>query len=156
MATTTLGLRLATPVTALSLPLFTSYFSLLAYRVISVRVASETFVGNETKGKGKVASTQDSPDPLTIATRCHANFAEYVPLALLTTAVAELNGGHPTVIAGGLGTLFLLRIAHVEFGLRGRAALGPGRIIGFLGTLGYLIGMGGYAGWLARGYLGFD
>ncbi|KAJ6258321.1 hypothetical protein Dda_6361 [Drechslerella dactyloides] len=156
MATTTLGLRLATPITALSLPLFTSYFSLLAYRVISVRVATETFVGNQCVDKGKAASTQDTPDPLTIASRCHANFAEYVPLALLTTAVAELNGADPKIIAGGLGGLFLLRVAHVELGLRRRAALGPGRIIGFLGTLVYLIGMGGYAGWLARGYLGFD
>ncbi|KAF3905645.1 hypothetical protein ABW21_db0204245 [Orbilia brochopaga] len=155
MATATLGLRL-TPVTALALPAFTSYFSLLAYRVISCRVACETFVGNETKGKGKVVATQDSPDPLTVATRCHGNFAEYVPLALLTTAIVELNGGDKRIIAGGLGTLFLLRVGHVEFGLRSRAALGPGRIIGFLGTLGYLIGMGGYAGWLARGYIGFD
>lgn len=42
-----------------------------------------------------------------------------------------------------------------EFGLRRAAALGPGRIIGFLGTLGYLVGMSGYAAWLTKGYWGY-
>ncbi|KAK6498435.1 hypothetical protein TWF481_011027 [Arthrobotrys musiformis] len=152
MSTGTLGLRLGTPVTALALPLFTSYYSLLAYRVISTRVGSGVFVGDKST-EGKAA--QDTPDPLTIAARSHANFAENVPLALTITALAEINGADRNILVGALGTLLFLRVAHVEFGLRGASALGPGRIIGFLGTLGYLVGMSGYTAWLVRGYWGY-
>ncbi|KAK6360896.1 hypothetical protein TWF730_007011 [Orbilia blumenaviensis] len=152
MSTGTLGLRLGTPITALALPLFTSYYSLLAYRVISIRVGTGTFVGDKSK-EGK--ADQSTPDALTIATRSHGNFAENVPLALTITALAELNGADHSILAGALGTLFLLRVGHVEFGLRGGSALGPGRIIGFLGTLGYLVGMSGYVAWLTRSYWGY-
>ncbi|KAF3909964.1 hypothetical protein ABW20_dc0106392 [Dactylellina cionopaga] len=152
MSTTTLGLRLGTPVTALALPLFSSYYTILAYRVISLRVATETFVGDRSK-EGKCP--QDNPDPLTVAVRGHANFAENVPFAILLTALAELNGGDHRIIGGALGALFLLRVGHVELGIRGHSALGPGRIIGFLGTLGYLVGMGGYVAWLNKGYWGY-
>ncbi|KAF3283219.1 hypothetical protein TWF970_001197 [Orbilia oligospora] len=153
MSTGTLGLRIGTPVTALALPIFTSYYSLLAYRVISTRVGSGVFVGDKSKAEAK--GVQDTPDPLTIATRSHANFAENVPLALTITALAEINGADRNVLLGALGTLFLLRVGHVEFGLRRPAALGPGRIIGFLGTLGYLVGMSGYVAWLTKGYWGY-
>ncbi|KAF3921795.1 hypothetical protein AA313_de0203178 [Arthrobotrys entomopaga] len=152
MSSATLGLRLGLPITATALPLFAGYFTLLSSRVIYLRVTSETFVGDKSK-EGKCS--QDNPDPLTIATRAHGNFAEYVPLALIATALAELSGGDHKVITGALGTLLLLRVGHVELGLRGKSALAPGRIIGFLGTLGYLLGMSGYAAWLNRGYWGF-
>ncbi|KAK6525310.1 hypothetical protein TWF694_005455 [Orbilia ellipsospora] len=152
MSSTTLGLRLGLPITATALPLFASYFSLLSYRVISLRVSSETFVGDKSK-EGKCS--QDNPDPLTIAARAHGNFAEYVPLALTVTALAELSGGDHKILTGALGALFVLRVGHVELGVRGKSALGPGRIIGFLGTLGYLLGMSGYAAWLNRGYWGY-
>ncbi|KAK6329960.1 hypothetical protein TWF718_003387 [Orbilia javanica] len=152
MSTGTLGLRVGTPITALALPIFTSYYSLLAYRVISTRVGSGIFVGDKSKD-GK--NSQDTPDPLTIAARSHANFAENVPLALTITALAEINGADRNILVGALGTLFLLRVGHVEFGLRRAAALGPGRIIGFLGTLGYLVGMSGYVAWLTKGYWGY-
>ncbi|KAF3223702.1 hypothetical protein TWF679_000139 [Orbilia oligospora] len=154
MSTGTLGLRIGTPITALALPIFTSYYSLLAYRVISTRVGSGVFVGDKSKAEGK-GHAQDTPDPLTIATRSHANFAENVPLALTITALAEINGADRNVLLSALGTLFLLRVGHVEFGLRRPAALGPGRIIGFLGTLGYLVGMSGYVAWLTKGYWGY-
>ena len=68
-------------VTALALPLFTSYYSFLAYRVISVRVGTSTFVGDKSKQE-KEKTAQDTLDPLTVATRSHANFAENVPLAV--------------------------------------------------------------------------
>ncbi|EPS39569.1 hypothetical protein H072_6665 [Dactylellina haptotyla CBS 200.50] len=152
MSSATLGLRLGTPITATALPLFASYFSLLSYRVVALRVASDTFVGDRTK-EGK--SSQENPEKLTIAVRAHGNFAEYVPLAITATALAELNGADPKILIGALGALFALRVGHVELGVRGQAALGPGRIIGFLGTVGYLIGMSGYVAWLNRGYWGF-
>ncbi|EWC43674.1 hypothetical protein DRE_01561 [Drechslerella stenobrocha 248] len=150
MATSTLGLGLALPITSLALPAFATYYSLLSYRVTATRVATDVFIGTKPDPKAK------GLDPLTIAIRSHGNFNEYVPLALTLTAIAELNGANPTVIATALGSLFVIRVGHVELGLRGANALGRGRIIGFLGTLAYLVGMSGYAAWLARGYLGFD
>jgi len=75
---------------------------------------------------------------------------------LILSTIAELNGGDPWIICGALGALFTLRVAHVELGLRQPKALGPGRIIGFFGTLGYLISMSAYCGWLTRGFWGFN
>jgi len=94
-------------------------------------------------------------DPLEVATRCHANFLENVPLALMTAAVVELNGGNRKIINGGLAALLLFRILHVEFGLRAADTNGPGRVIGYLGTVGVLNGMAAYAVYLVKGYWGY-
>jgi hypothetical protein len=32
---------------------------------------------------------------------------------------------------------------------------GPGRVVGFYGTSGILVGLAGWAGWLVKGYWGF-
>ncbi|KAF3934488.1 hypothetical protein ABW19_dt0203978 [Dactylella cylindrospora] len=152
---TTVGLRLGTPITAAFLPVFTSYLCILGYRVVSTRVSTGTFVGDRSVATTEGRCSQDKPDPLTIAARAHGNFMENVPYALTLAALAEVNGGNGNIIAGALGTLFALRLVHVEIGVRGKSALGPGRIIGFFGTLGYMLGMSGYVAWLTKGYWGF-
>lgn len=80
---------------------------------------------------------------------------EYVPLALLGAAIVELNGGNRKILNGGLAALLLFRIMHVELGMHGANANGPGRLIGHLGTAGFLGGMSAYAAYLVKGYWGF-
>jgi uncharacterized membrane protein YecN with MAPEG domain len=48
--------------------------------------------------------------------RAHANFAEYVPLALLLIALVEMRGGAPTTMHCLLAPLTVARIAH-PFGM---------------------------------------
>ena len=93
------------------------------------------------------AGSGDS-DPLLVARRCHGNFIENVPLALLMGAIVEMNGGDRRVLSGSFAALLLFRIFHVELGLRGEKATAPGRIIGHLGTLSFTMGMAGYAAYL--------
>ena len=121
------------------------------------RVNSEQWLGDK---NSKAGSTEPSSDPLYVAGRCHQNFTENVPIALFMGAVVEMNGGNRKVLTGGLAALLLFRIIHVELGLRakdskGVEGIGPGRIVGHFGTLGFVLGMAGYAGWLVKGYWGF-
>lgn len=88
------------------------------------------------------------------ATRCHNNFIEDVPLALLLASVVELNGGNRKVLNSALSALLLLRILHVEFGLLGPKNNALRRPVGYFGTQGYMAGMAGYAAYLVKGYWG--
>ncbi|WP_170578167.1 MAPEG family protein [Ruegeria arenilitoris] len=60
--------------------------------------------------------------------RAHGNFIEYVPLALLALAGAEIAGTAPWLIAVCGGVLLLARLIHY-FGLRASAE-SKGRAIG--------------------------
>ena len=60
--------------------------------------------------------------------RAHGNFIEYVPLALLALAGAEIAGTAPWLVALCGGTLLLARLIHY-FGLRASAD-SKGRAIG--------------------------
>jgi uncharacterized protein len=53
---------------------------------------------------------------LAVAIRRHANFFEFVPLALLLIAMLELNGASPMLVHGLGIALLIARIAH-PFGL---------------------------------------
>jgi len=87
-----------------------------------------------------------------VESRCQANFLESVPIALILTAVAELNGANRKVLNYSLAALFALRIAHVEFGLKGRKNVAIGRPLGFFGTQGFLGAMAVYSAYLVKGY----
>ena len=71
------------------------------------------------------------------------------------TAIAELNGANRKVLNYAMATLFVLRIAHAEMGIRKEGAMGNGRPIGYFGTLGVLSGMAAYSTWLVKGYWGY-
>lgn len=60
--------------------------------------------------------------------RAHGNFIEYVPLAILALAAAEIAGTAPWLVAICGGVLLLARVIHF-FGLRA-AADSKGRPIG--------------------------
>ena len=109
-------------------------------------------IGNTSSNTSSTGKDEQA-DPLSIAARAHGNFAENVPATLLLAAVVELNGGDRRVLNWALAGLMAFRIAHVELGLRGKEdGVGPGRIVGHLGTQSIMVGLAGYAAWLIRGY----
>ncbi len=60
--------------------------------------------------------------------RAHGNFVEYVPLALLALAGAEMLGAAPWLVMGSGAVLIVARLVHY-FGLRA-AADSKGRFVG--------------------------
>lgn len=134
-----------------SLP-FTAYLFLLSARVSKLRVDNKKWIGSKTS---EANNASNQVDPLEVAVRSHNNYLENVPLALLLAAIVELNGGNRKVLNGGLAALLVFRILHVEFGLRSDEARAPGRLIGHLGTSGFLGGMSAYAAYLVKGYWGW-
>lgn len=120
------------------------------------RVNSEKWLGDKSSSD---PTASPASDPLYVATRCHQNFAETVPFALLLGAIVEMNGGNRKALTTGLATLMVARILHVELGIRakdsnGTETLGTGRIVGHFTTMSLIAGMGGYAAWLVKGYWG--
>lgn len=101
------------------------------------------------------ATSNSNPDPLLLETRSHANFVENVPLAFTLTAIAELNGANRKVLNYAMATLFVLRILHVELGMKGKDTVGWGRPTAFFGTQAFFAGMAAYSTWLVKGYWGY-
>lgn len=67
------------------------------------------------------------------AVRVHANFVEYVPLALLLLLLTEL-GGAPAILLHGCGALLVLcRVLHA-YGLSQHSGRSFGRFWGTAGT----------------------
>ena len=116
------------------------------------RLQNEKYVGDRTT---EGPSREDKPDPLQLDSRAHANFLEYVPLAFTFTAIAELNGANRKALNYAMAVLLVLRILHVELGLKGKGTMGLGRPVGFFGTQGFLAGMAAYGAYLIKGYWGF-
>jgi hypothetical protein len=72
--------------------------------------------------------------------RAHANFTEFVPLALLMIVALELMSAASWLVWSLGGLLTIARIAHA-WGLVQTYGPSPGRAIGFFGTwLVYLVG----------------
>ncbi|MCJ1274301.1 hypothetical protein MMC21_002096 [Puttea exsequens] len=130
---------------------FTAYLIYLSNRVVFRRLSDEKYVGD----RSDKASTDDARDPLLLETRAHNNFLENVPFAFALVTIAELNGANRKILNYAMATLFVLRIAHVELGLRGNEAMGYGRPVGYYGTQGFLAAMAGYCGWLSKDYWGY-
>ena len=103
-------------------------FLLLSLRVVLYRNARQIGVGN-------------GGDPvLTRRVRVHANFSEYVPLALLLLAPLEITGLAGTWIAVLGAVLLLGRVLHA-LGLGGSGGYSFGRFGGTLLTWGALLVM---------------
>ena len=73
------------------------------------------------------STSNDKPDLLLLDTRAHNNFIENVPLCFALAAIAELNGANRKVLNYAMAALFVLRIVHVELGLKGKDTVGLGR-----------------------------
>lgn len=93
-----------------------------------------SFLCGKQRGKAKVSIGDGGDQELIVAMRRHANFVEYVPLALLLIALLELNGVSATAIHSFGAVLLLARIAHAQ-GMRVDKSPSIGRMIGAGGTL---------------------
>jgi uncharacterized membrane protein YecN with MAPEG domain len=126
---------------------------ILSGRVVLQRQHYKVFLGSDTSSS-KAAGAGDKT-ALLAATRAHANFAEYVPWAFVLAGAAELNGGDRRIITGSLGALLVARILHAELGIRAEGAMGNGRPLGWVITIGTMSFLGGYAAWLSKGFWGY-
>jgi uncharacterized membrane protein YecN with MAPEG domain len=114
------------PVTAFYAALLTPIFIVLAIRVVTARRSGGVTVG-------------DAGDPVLLRRmRVHANFVEYVPLALVLLGLAE-GLGAPAWQLHGLGVVLLVaRLSHALGMSRTDEPLAL-RVAGMAGTFAVLI-----------------
>ena len=84
-----------------------------------------------------------------VAMRRHANFVEYVPIALILIALVELGGAQAGFVAGLGGLLVAARVTHAASILRGPQGIGRG-----IGAMSTILVMFLAAGWLLLAHLG--
>lgn len=72
----------------------------LALRIVRIRFSSRISIGDGGR------------DDLLARSRAHANFAEYVPFALILLALIEAAGGSTTGLGVAGGLLLVARVAH--------------------------------------------
>lgn len=92
------------------------------------------FMAGRLRGRLGVSVGDGGNPDLLCAMRRHANFVEWVPLALLLIALLEMNGAPAGTIHGLGTTLVLARVAHA-IGLRPDTMKSLLRLIGALGTV---------------------
>lgn len=102
----------------------------LAWKVVQVRQRSNIGIGDG-----------GNPD-LQRAIRVHANFIEYVPLALIMLLILEVTGTPPGFVHIFGFTLFMSRVLHAH-GLSGNSGYSKSRFYGTLGTWLTVAGMAG-------------
>lgn len=105
------------------------YAAVLAiiFVALSVRVIKHRFGTQVVFGDG-------GHHNLSMAIRTHANFAEYIPLALILLMGVELHS-YPSVVVHALGVVLVLgRVGHAV-GLVTKGGAGAGRPIGAVATL---------------------
>ena len=133
---------------------FAAYLVYLSNKVFLRRIDSKKYMGDRLE-EGAASTSNDNPDPLFLDTRAHSNFVENVPLAFTLCSIAELNGANRKVLNYAMATLFVLRIMHVELGLKGKDTVAVGRPAAFFGTQAFFAGMAAYSTWLVKGYWGY-
>jgi uncharacterized membrane protein YecN with MAPEG domain len=110
-----------TPITVLWAAILGLLSLALAGRVVSARSSEKVIFGD---GASVVMQQR---------IRVHANFVEYVPLALLLLLLLELNSSSALVLNVLGGSLVVARLLHA-FGLSTSTGTTPGRFIGTILT----------------------
>lgn len=126
----------------LTVTLATGAACVLFYLLLSVRV-----VAGRSHSRYAISATPNAE--LLVRIRTHANFAEYVPLALLMLGLLELGGIAALWLWALGGTLLVSRALHA-YGLP-RTSPNPWRLMGVLGTFGVLLAealLAGHLLWL--------
>jgi len=85
------------------------------------------------RGKLNISVGDGGNPQLCLAMRRHANFAEWVPLALLLIGLLEMNGTRHTAIHALGAALVVSRVCHA-FGLKVDNMKSPARFVGATGT----------------------
>ena len=112
----------------MALPITAIYAGLLGLIALVLGIGS----GRLRAKTGVSLGDGGNPEQL-LATRRHANFAEWVPMALILLLVLELNGAPGVAIHTMGAALVLARIAH-PLGLQAESMGGVGRAVGALTT----------------------
>jgi uncharacterized protein len=114
----------------ISVPIITAlYAGLLG--LISMGVS---FPAGSMRGKLGVSVGDGGNKDLLVAMRRHANFVEYVPLALILIALLEINGVAARTIHILGAVLVAARVLHA-FGLKHDTMKLPQRMLGAVGTM---------------------
>jgi uncharacterized membrane protein YecN with MAPEG domain len=114
----------------IAIPIITAlYAGLLG--LVSLGVS---FPAGSLRGKLGVVVGDGGNKDLLLAMRRHANFVEYVPLALLLIALLEMNGVASRYIHILGAVLLIARLAHA-FGIKVDTMKTPGRMVGAVGTM---------------------
>ena len=93
-----------TGVLLIIVPIFSSFFAVL-FVLLSINVIKERRKHKVGIGTGRNKSVER-------AMRVHANFAEYVPFALLLMALLELNKANSLLLIGLCSVLLVGRLVH--------------------------------------------
>lgn len=108
----------------------------LIFIVLTARVGKARGQAGASLGDGSgglIKRGEEHTAPLLVASRSHANFAEYVPLCLILMALLE-RGSSPAWFVGALGAVLVVaRILH-PIGM-GRASPNLFRASGATGTI---------------------
>jgi hypothetical protein len=104
------------------------YASLLAicYLYLSILVINARRKASVSLGDGGIASVQQ-------LSRAHANFAEYVPIALILALCLEYNTNFDSLVHLACVVLIFGRLTHA-YGLRHHVGASWQRIVGMLST----------------------
>lgn len=105
------------PITALYTGILGCIYVVLAMRVSGARM------------KYKASLGQDASPELLEEVRRHANFAEWVPFAVLLMALCESNGSSAWLLHLAGGSLTVARVLH-PFGVKHKIAPHPLRFFG--------------------------
>lgn len=92
------------------------------------------FMAGRLRGSAKISIGDGGNTELLLAMRRHANFVEYVPLALLLIALIEMRGAPALAIHLLGGGLLVARASHA-IGLDAESMQGAARAIGAVGTM---------------------
>ncbi|KAF2397602.1 hypothetical protein EJ06DRAFT_481950 [Trichodelitschia bisporula] len=127
---------------------FTAYYILLSFRTAYQRRKYYVIAGNRVSASPAYAGAFPNlaDDPLHTAVRAEANYMDNIPLALILAALAEANGAEKRTLGWAMGALLAFRVAHAELGLFWKGRAGLGRIVGYYGTVGWMLGVAGW-GW---------
>ena len=109
------------------------HITLLYAGLLGIISLALSFFAGSMRGKTGISIGDGGNQEMLLAMRRHANFVEYVPLALILIGLLEFNGVSSTAIHSLGGALVVCRLAHAQ-GLRADTMAGLGRLIGAAGT----------------------
>jgi uncharacterized membrane protein YecN with MAPEG domain len=99
------------PITLLTAGVLGLLYVALSARVVMARAKTNISLGDDADGRILLGEEAKAPK-LQIAVRCHANFAEYVPLALILLGGIEAAGAAHWMVTLLAVLLVVARVAH--------------------------------------------
>lgn len=100
----------------------------------------------QVRGSEKVSIGDGGNERVICRMRAHANYAEYTPFVLVLIVLLELTTGSSMVLWAVMAVYMLARIGHAL----GMDGLPKGRMVGTIVTMLTLLGLAGYAIYVAH------